>query len=73
MLVVGLRVGMTRDTGKDRKVIGIGMAIITLIPNALMLPAVDREILRIMVKVGWRPSCLAMAGGTVGSKTCCGM
>ncbi len=45
MLIIGLRIGMTADTGVFRIVCRIGVAVGTLAPFALMFPAIYREML----------------------------
>jgi len=43
-----------------------GVALIAICPYSFMFPAVNREILRIMIPGRWRPSILAMATRTIG-------
>ena len=65
VLVIRLRVGMTSRAGKLRKVRRIRMAIGTLIPFALVLAAIDREMLPVVVKGSGRPCRFTMTTGTV--------
>lgn len=65
VFVICLRVGMACRTGKLRKVGGIRMAIGALIPFALVLATIDREILPVVVKSSRRPCRLAVTTGTV--------
>ena len=55
VLIIGFRIGMAGSTG-DYGIIGrIGMTIHTGIPFAIMRPAVNREILGIVVEIGRFP------------------
>ena len=55
MILVGFTAGVTRDTGKYGIVSRRGMAVNTLIPFSLMLPAINREILIVMIEGGRHP------------------
>ena len=55
MILVGFIAGVTRDTGKYGIVSRRGMAVNTLIPFSLMLPAINREILIVMIEGGRHP------------------
>ena len=56
-----------------RKIIRVGMAIITLIPFALVLSAIDREVFDIVIESSWLPCVFTMTGCAVGSKSRCSM
>ena len=50
MFLVGLRVGVARDTGKDGEIARLIVTFRTLRPYPEVIPAVDREVLSIMIK-----------------------
>ena len=55
MFVIGVGIQVAGYARKFRIITGVGMALRTLVPNPFMRPAVDREVLRIVVKSCWRP------------------
>lgn len=57
---------MTGDTGILRIIRRVRMAVLTLIPFALVRPAVYRKILPVVVKGCWYPSRFVVATGTIG-------
>ncbi len=65
MFLVRLRVRMAGHTGELRIIIGVGMAVHTGIPFPLMHPAIDREVLAIVIKSSWLPGILGMAARTI--------
>ncbi len=65
VLIVGLRVGMAIGAGHLCIIGRVSMAIDTLIPLAVMGPAVDGEILPVVVEGGRRPARLIMATGAI--------
>ena len=65
VLIIGFRIGMTGCTS-DYSIIGrIGMTIHTGIPFALVRTAINREILCVVVKIGWFPGGLTVAGSAI--------
>lgn len=64
---------MTIQTIKGAKIASGGMAFIAFGPSTSVCPAVDWEILGIMVKCTWFPGCLAVARSTIGRESCRGM
>lgn len=67
VLVVGLRIGVTCDTGIDAVIRWVGVAFRAFIPNALVSSAIDREILIVVLCIISRhPGGLCMTGGTFG-------
>lgn len=73
MNFIRLRIDVTGDAGKDTEIARSGMTIQTLTPHAIMGSAVDREVLRIMIKRGRLPCCLRMTGRTIGGELQRGM
>ncbi len=65
VLLIRLRVRMTGYAGEFRIIIRIGVAIHTGIPLPLVLPAIDREVLAIVIKGCRLPGILAMTARTV--------
>jgi len=55
MFVIGVGIQVADYARKLGIVTGIGVALRTLVPNPFMRPAVDGEVLRIVVKSGRRP------------------
>ena len=68
VLIVGLRVGMAIGAGHLCIIGRVSMAIDTLIPLAVMGPAVDGEILPVVVEGGRRPARLIVTTGAVGGE-----
>lgn len=56
VLVIRFRVGVASDAGENRKIIGVGVTIHALIPNPLVISAINWEILCIMIEIGRDPS-----------------
>ena len=73
VIIVRLRIQVTPGTAKFRVVVGIDMAFHTLRPFALVLAAVDREILGIVIEVGRDPGILGMAAGAIRRELGCYM
>ena len=73
MIFIRLRIGVTAYTGEFRVIIGVGMAICTLIPFALMRSAVDWKVLTVVVKISWCPRIFRVTACTAGRKSCCCM
>ena len=71
MILIGLRIGVTAHTGKLRVVVGVGMAVRTLIPFTLVRSAIDREILTVMVKISRCPGSLAVTARAGSRKSGC--
>lgn len=63
--IVRFRVGVAGGTGEFSVVRRVGVAIHTGIPFAVVLSAVNREVLRIVVKSGGCPGTFRMTGGTI--------
>ncbi len=72
MFVIGVGIQVAGYARKFRIITGVGMALRTLVPNPFMRPAVDREVLRIVVgKSGWHPPDIrCMTGRTIIRKSC---
>ena len=65
VFVVGLRVGMTRDTGEYLIITRRSMTIAALIPFAPMLAGIDREVLGVVIKRRWGPCVFIVTGRTI--------
>ena len=63
VLIIGLRIDVATSAGKYGIIRWVGVAVHTLCPNALMLPAVYRKILAVVVEGGWCPGVLSVTGG----------
>ena len=66
MRIIGLGIQVTNYTTELCEISRGGVAVNTIHPFPLVLPAVDREILAIMVKGRWHPGIFSMTGRTVG-------
>lgn len=73
VLIVRFRVHMASGAGKLHIVSRVHMAVYTLIPFALMLATVDREVLPIMIKGGWLPGGLRVASDAISGELQCFM
>lgn len=73
MLVACLGIGMARYAGVLRIVRRIRMAILTLIPFALMRSAVNRKILTVMIKGCRHPGCFTVTTGAIRREVSPGM
>lgn len=65
VLIIRFRIHMAGGAGKLGIVGRVDMAVCTLIPFALVLAAVDREILSVVIKGGRLPGGLRMAGDAI--------
>jgi hypothetical protein len=73
VITIGCCFFMAIQTIKGAEIAGGGMAFIAFGPSTSVCPAVDWEILGIMVKSARFPGCLAVTRGTVGRESCRGM
>ena len=72
VFVIGVGIQVADNARKFRKVTGIGMTLRTLVPNPFVRPAVNGEVLRIVVGKSGRhpPDIRCMAGGTFIREAC---
>ena len=60
VLIICFRVGMTGNTGKQGVITRGGVTCCTLIPLSVVSPAINREVLVIVIKGGGDPSSFCM-------------
>lgn len=65
VVIVRFRIHMAGGAGKLGIVGRVGMAVYTLIPFALVLATVDRKVFHVMIKRGWLPGGLGVAGNAI--------
>ena len=69
MIFIRLRIGVTAYTGEFRVIIGVGVAIRTLVPFAFMGSAVGWKVLTVVVKISWCPCIFTVTACTAGRKS----
>lgn len=66
-----LRVFVAKNALENGKVRGIVVTVRTLIPFVAMSPGIDREVLRIVIPVRWRPRCSRMTALAISRELSC--
>ena len=61
VLIICFRIGMTGNTGKQSVITRGGVTCCTLIPLSIVSPAINREVLVIVIKGGGDPTSFCMA------------